>query len=74
VLLAALQLAATTGADTHTWQLAWALHTFLDRRGHWHYGDQSGEQPNDPAGGLQLVALSLAPNARSSFQRPRLND
>jgi DNA-binding SARP family transcriptional activator/tetratricopeptide (TPR) repeat protein len=36
VLLAAQRLAAGTGFDTHTWQLAWALDTFLDRRGHWH--------------------------------------
>jgi tetratricopeptide (TPR) repeat protein len=35
VLLAALRLAATTGSDTHTWQLAWALDTFLYRRGYW---------------------------------------
>jgi DNA-binding SARP family transcriptional activator/tetratricopeptide (TPR) repeat protein len=36
VLLAAVDHAAATGFDTHTWQLAWALDTFLDRRGHWH--------------------------------------
>jgi tetratricopeptide (TPR) repeat protein len=36
VLLAALRLAADGGLDTHTWQLAWALNTFLHRRGHWH--------------------------------------
>jgi tetratricopeptide (TPR) repeat protein len=36
VLLAALRRAADAGYDTHTWQLAWALFTFLDRRGHWH--------------------------------------
>ncbi len=36
VLLAAQQLAADAGRDTHAWQLAWALHTALDRRGHWH--------------------------------------
>jgi tetratricopeptide (TPR) repeat protein len=36
VLLATLRLAADTGFDTHTWQLAWALDTFLTRRGHWH--------------------------------------
>jgi tetratricopeptide (TPR) repeat protein len=35
-LLAAQRLAAGTGLDTHTWQLAWALETFLNRRGHWH--------------------------------------
>jgi len=38
VLLAALAQAAAGGFDTHTWQLAWALVTFLDRRGHWHDG------------------------------------
>ena len=25
-----------TGFDRHTWQLAWTLTTFLQRRGHWH--------------------------------------
>src|SRR5262249_42595375 len=28
--------AAATGFDTHAWQLAWTLDTFLNRRGHWH--------------------------------------
>src|SRR5215470_6632314 len=36
VLLAAIDQAATTGFDTHTWQLTWTLQTFLYRRGHWH--------------------------------------
>lgn len=36
VMLAAVGHAAATGWDIHTWQLAWALITFLDRRGHWH--------------------------------------
>jgi tetratricopeptide (TPR) repeat protein len=35
-LLAAVQLAARTGPSTRTWQLAWALSTFLLRRGLWH--------------------------------------
>jgi len=35
-LLAAVAHAANTGFDTHTWQLAWTLTNFLDRRGHWH--------------------------------------
>jgi tetratricopeptide (TPR) repeat protein len=36
VLLAAVDYAAATGSDTHTWQLAWALDTYLDRQGRWH--------------------------------------
>jgi tetratricopeptide (TPR) repeat protein len=35
VLLAALAHLAATGPDTHTWQLAWTLTTFLERQGHW---------------------------------------
>jgi DNA-binding SARP family transcriptional activator/tetratricopeptide (TPR) repeat protein len=35
VLLAAIRQAAGTGFDTHAWQLAWAVNTFLFRRGHW---------------------------------------
>jgi DNA-binding SARP family transcriptional activator/tetratricopeptide (TPR) repeat protein len=36
VLLAAQELAAGAGRDTHAWQLAWALDTVLHRRGRWH--------------------------------------
>jgi DNA-binding SARP family transcriptional activator len=36
VLLAAVDQAASTGFDTHTWQLAAVLATFLDFQGHWH--------------------------------------
>jgi DNA-binding SARP family transcriptional activator/tetratricopeptide (TPR) repeat protein len=36
VLLAVLRLAADAGMDTHAWQLAWCLDTFLYRGGHWH--------------------------------------
>ena len=35
VLLAAIRYAASAGFDTHTWQLAWAMTTFLHWRGHW---------------------------------------
>jgi DNA-binding SARP family transcriptional activator/tetratricopeptide (TPR) repeat protein len=35
VLLAVLRQVAAAAADAHGWQLAWALLTFLDRRGHW---------------------------------------
>lgn len=36
VLLSVVRLAAKTGFDTHTWQLAWGLDTYMDLRGHWH--------------------------------------
>jgi tetratricopeptide (TPR) repeat protein len=36
VLLAAVDHAAATGFDTHTWQLTWTLESFLDWQGHWH--------------------------------------
>ena len=34
-LLAAVRQAAEHGFETHTWQLAWVMADFLDRRGHW---------------------------------------
>ena len=36
VLLAAVGHAAAKGFDTHTWQLAWTIADFSNRRGHWH--------------------------------------
>ncbi|MEV4629337.1 tetratricopeptide repeat protein [Micromonospora sp. NPDC049523] len=41
-LLAATALAAATGFETHAWQLACTLNTYLDRLGAWQ--DQSGVQ------------------------------
>jgi DNA-binding SARP family transcriptional activator/Tfp pilus assembly protein PilF len=35
VLLAAVNLTAATGFDTHGWQLAWTMCVFLDRQVHW---------------------------------------
>jgi DNA-binding SARP family transcriptional activator len=35
VLLGVVALAAGTGFSRHAWQLAWALETFLSRRGRW---------------------------------------
>ncbi|MDH2423990.1 BTAD domain-containing putative transcriptional regulator [Sphaerisporangium sp. TRM90804] len=63
VLMAAVDHAVSAGFDTHTWQLAWTLTDFLDRRGHWHdwittqraavtAGRRSGE-PATEAGGHQ---------------------
>jgi DNA-binding SARP family transcriptional activator len=36
VLLAAVTLAAETGADSHAWQLPWAMSEYLHRRGYPH--------------------------------------
>jgi DNA-binding SARP family transcriptional activator len=36
VLLAALRQAEDYGFDTHVWQLAWAVTSYLDRHGHWY--------------------------------------
>ncbi len=35
-LMAAIDQAVKDGFDTHAWQLAWTVNTFLDRQGHWH--------------------------------------
>jgi tetratricopeptide (TPR) repeat protein len=56
VLLAAIRLAAAAGLDTHTWQLAWTLHTFLDRRGHWHDLATAWQAALDAAGRLDNPA------------------
>ncbi|MFJ2723062.1 AfsR/SARP family transcriptional regulator [Streptomyces sp. NPDC087437] len=36
VLLSSIDLAVRTRHYAHAWQLAWALETFFDYRGHWH--------------------------------------
>ena len=36
ILLLAVETALAAGFDTHSWQLAWAMTTFLERRGNWH--------------------------------------
>jgi DNA-binding SARP family transcriptional activator/Tfp pilus assembly protein PilF len=52
VLLAAVDEAAENGFDTHTWQLAWSLANFLERRGYWH--DQVATQRAALAATLRL--------------------
>jgi DNA-binding SARP family transcriptional activator/tetratricopeptide (TPR) repeat protein len=79
-LLAAVQLAARTGASTRAWQLAWALSTFLMRRGLWHEqatacqaamdaarlaGDVTGE-----ARALQRMAVGYAKAGRFAQCQP----
>jgi DNA-binding SARP family transcriptional activator len=36
VLMAGLRQASETGFDTHTWQLAWTMVTFLNRQARWY--------------------------------------
>jgi DNA-binding SARP family transcriptional activator len=50
-LLAATEHAARTGQRARTWQLAWALQEYLDRRGHWH--DWVATQQAALAAGIQ---------------------
>ncbi|MGN9907517.1 BTAD domain-containing putative transcriptional regulator [Phytohabitans sp. LJ34] len=42
VMVAAVDLAAGAGFDTHAWQLAWTLYSFFDWQGRWH--DQTATQ------------------------------
>jgi DNA-binding SARP family transcriptional activator/tetratricopeptide (TPR) repeat protein len=68
VLLAAIDHAATTGFDTHTWQLTWTIVHFLYWRGHWHDQAAAGrtavaaaERLADPAAqgrGHRILALA----------------
>ncbi len=61
VLLAAVDHAAATSFDTHTGQLAWALWTFLDRRGR----PPSAAPQWPPPGGWPTRPRRLAPTATS---------
>lgn len=61
VLLTVIRDAYARGFDTHTWQLAWTVAHFLDRRGHWQdllaaqqIGLNAAERSNDIFG--QAVA------------------
>jgi tetratricopeptide (TPR) repeat protein len=55
VLIAILHQPEGSGTDRRTWQLAWALETFLGRRGYWHdlgsaweAGIRAGRRLGDP--------------------------
>jgi DNA-binding SARP family transcriptional activator/tetratricopeptide (TPR) repeat protein len=78
-LLGALRLAADTGRHTHTWHLAWALHTFLQRRGHWqdwtiawHAGlTAAGSLGDRAAAAYTHRALARAETLRGGYDRAR---
>jgi tetratricopeptide (TPR) repeat protein len=76
VLLAAVDHAAT-GFDTHTWQLAWTLSTFLNRQGHWHDWAAAGRAAVAATGRLaDPTAQALAHRylARAYTRLGRLDD
>jgi DNA-binding SARP family transcriptional activator len=78
-LLGAIRLAADTGRHAHTWHLAWALHTFLQRRGHWqdwttawHAGLAAAASLGDPAAAAYTHrALARAETLRGGNARAR---
>ncbi len=82
-LLAAVPLAADAGFATHAWQLAWAVSTFLLRRGLWndqaktcHIGLDAARRAGDTAGeahALLLLALGHARSGRSHDALPRFH-
>ncbi|GIE96600.1 SARP family transcriptional regulator [Paractinoplanes rishiriensis] len=70
VLLAAAKHAADNGFDTYAWQLAWAIDTFLFRRGHWY--DRvaiwsNAERSADRLDNLNARALAYREVARSNI-------
>jgi tetratricopeptide (TPR) repeat protein/transcriptional regulator with XRE-family HTH domain len=82
-LLAAVQLAAGAGFDTHAWQLPWAFGGFLDRRGQWEQavsalgvglaaagrlGDRFGEARMRVTLGTHYLKLRRLPDARRQFE------
>jgi len=73
VLLAAVRLAAEAGFDTHTWQLAWTLYTFLDRRGHWHDLTATWQAALSAAGRLEDPAAQAYAHRRLAGAHIRLD-
>jgi DNA-binding SARP family transcriptional activator/tetratricopeptide (TPR) repeat protein len=79
-LMAAVCLAAEARFDTHAWQLAWSLTTFLLRQGLWNdqalaqnAGLDAARRIDDPAGEAHAqhgVALGYARSGRFGDARP----
>lgn len=77
VLLAALRQAAGEGFDVHTWQLAWALASFFDRRGQWHdavSAELAALQAANHLGDLHAQAVSHGCFALASIRLRRYED
>ena len=62
-LLAAVRQAERLGLDTHVWQLAWALDTYLTRLSHWRHGTQVQESA------LAAVCRLADPAAEAQVRR-----
>ncbi|MET8570114.1 BTAD domain-containing putative transcriptional regulator [Streptomyces sp. NPDC004783] len=60
VLLSSIDLAVRSGHDAHAWQLARALETFFDYRGHWHDWTTSQHIALDAARRLGNVSWEAA--------------
>ena len=79
-LLATVHMATEAGFATHTWQLAWALTTFLLRRGLWsdqamacNAGLEAARRTGDTVGeahSLLLLALGYARSGRFNDASP----
>jgi tetratricopeptide (TPR) repeat protein len=72
VLLAIARQAAETGLDTHAWQLAWCLDTFLNRRGHWQDLTTSWQIGLDAARRLDLPVAQAYAHHRLAKTHHRL--
>ncbi|HEU4422167.1 MAG TPA: BTAD domain-containing putative transcriptional regulator [Pilimelia sp.] len=60
VLLAVLNFSVAQGRDRYTWQLAWTLLTYLERRGHWNNKVTAGNAAVAAAGRLGDTAGEAA--------------
>jgi tetratricopeptide (TPR) repeat protein len=83
VLLAVFRAAAGSGYDDHTWRLAWAFSTYLDRQGHWldqaathqtaleaarRTGDGTGQARTHHGLAYALTRLARYPDAERHFR------
>ncbi|MFI7131584.1 BTAD domain-containing putative transcriptional regulator [Nonomuraea sp. NPDC050153] len=84
VLIASVRQAAMSGFVTHTWQLTWALATYLERQGHWHdwinishtaleitheHGCRLGQAYSEQSLGYGYTRLHRLDDATSHLQR-----
>ncbi|WP_425483927.1 BTAD domain-containing putative transcriptional regulator [Fodinicola acaciae] len=87
VLVAAVEHAVATGHDTHAWQLAWTLLSYLDRRGLWndwvttsHLAVTAADRLGDPAVQARThrnlaaayTELTLYPSAHAELEQARV--